>query len=115
MRRNPELPDIPTLQDLAKNDLDRDVLTFISADTAISRPLVTNAGVPRERVEALRRAFDQAMRDPEFLAEATRLNLDVDPISAEQVTALVRKAYTMPGDVVARTKAVLEAGAAAQK
>ena len=64
LKRNPELPDIPTMQELAKNDVDKRVLTFISADTAISRPLVTNGGVPRERVEALRRAFDATMKDP---------------------------------------------------
>jgi tripartite-type tricarboxylate transporter receptor subunit TctC len=72
VKRNPELPDIPTMQDLANNDMDRQVLTFISVDSAISRPLVTNAGVPRERVEALRRAFDATMKDPEFLAEAEK-------------------------------------------
>ena len=72
VKRNAELPDVPTMQELAKNDIDRQVLEFISADTAISRPLVTNAGVPRERVEALRRAFDATMKDPEFLAEAEK-------------------------------------------
>jgi tripartite-type tricarboxylate transporter receptor subunit TctC len=78
-------------------------------------PFVAPPDVPLPRIAALRAGFAATMRDPEFLAEATRLNLDVDPISAEQVTAVVRKAYTMPGDVVARTKAVLEAGSAAQK
>ena len=52
------------MQELAKIPIDRQLLEFISADTAISRPLVTNAGAPRERVEALRRAFDATMRDP---------------------------------------------------
>src|SRR5205807_8762137 len=77
VKRNPELPDVPTLQDLARNDADRQVLTFISADTAISRPLVTSAGVPRERVEALRRAFDAALMDTVFLAEAGNTMSDI--------------------------------------
>src|SRR5215216_540370 len=64
--RHPELPDIPTMQDLGRNDLDKRVLTFISADTAISRPLVTNHGMPPDRVDALRRAFDATMKDPAF-------------------------------------------------
>ena len=56
VKRNPELADVPTMQELAKNDADRQVLEFISADTAISRPLVTNAGVPRERATSPRSA-----------------------------------------------------------
>ena len=83
MMRNLELSDIPTMQELAKDPIDRQLLEFISADTAISRPLVTNAGVPRERVEALRRAFDATMRDPEFLADAEKTNTDINPITGE--------------------------------
>src|SRR5207344_873821 len=84
VKRNPDLPDIPTLQDLAKNEADRQVLTFISVDTAISRPLVTSAGVPPERVEALRRAFDTAMKDAEFLAEAEKSKTDISPMTGEE-------------------------------
>jgi len=84
VKRNPELPEVPTLQDLAKNASDRAVLEFISVDTAISRPLVTNAGVPRERVEALRRAFDATMKDAESLAEAARSKTDISPMTGEE-------------------------------
>src|SRR5439155_11141788 len=55
VKRNVELPDVPTLQDLAKNDADRQVLTFISADTPIPTPLVTRAGLAPELGEALPR------------------------------------------------------------
>ena len=88
------------MQDLAKNDGDRQVLEFISADTAISRPLVTNAGVPRERVAALRRAFDATMKDPEFLAEAGKLNMDVHPIDSKGMEHLIAELYATPRDVV---------------
>src|SRR5262249_8519843 len=84
VKSNAEVPDIPTLQDLARNEADRQVLTFIAADTAISRPLVTNAGVPRERVEALRRAFDAVMKDPEFLVEAEKSKTDIGPMTGEE-------------------------------
>jgi len=108
VRRNPELPDIPTLQELAKNDLDRDVLTFISADTAISRPLVTNAGVPRERVEALRRAFDQAMRDPEFLAEAEKSKTDISAMTGEEAQKIAAATINAAPAVRARAAALIE-------
>jgi tripartite-type tricarboxylate transporter receptor subunit TctC len=108
VRRNPELPDIPTLQDLAKNELDRDVLTFISADTAISRPLVTNAGVPRERVEALRRAFDMTMKDADFLAEADKAKTDINPMTGEEAQRIAAATINAPAAVRARAAALIE-------
>jgi tripartite-type tricarboxylate transporter receptor subunit TctC len=108
VRRNPELPDVPTLQDLAKNDIDRQVLTFISADTAISRPLVTNAGVPRERVEALRRAFDATMKDPDFLAEAEKSKTDISPMTGEEAQRIATATIDAPAEVRARASTLME-------
>src|SRR3954468_3929321 len=108
IKRNSELPDIPTMQDLAKNDLDKRVLTFISVDTAISRPLVTNGGVPRERVEALRRAFDATMKDPEFLAEAAKSQTDISPMTGEEAQKIAESTIATPPDVLARANALIE-------
>jgi tripartite-type tricarboxylate transporter receptor subunit TctC len=108
VKRNPELPDVPTLQDLAKNDNDRRVLEFISADTAISRTLVTNAGVPRDRVEALRRAFDATMKDPEFLAEASRSKTDISPMTGEEAQRVATATVNTSPDVLARAGALIE-------
>src|SRR3954453_13089408 len=108
VRRNPELPDIPTLQDLAKNDSDRQVLTFISADTAISRPLVTSAGVSPERVEALRRAFDAAMMDADFLAEAEKSKTDISPMTGEEAQKIAEATINAPADVRSRASKLIE-------
>jgi tripartite-type tricarboxylate transporter receptor subunit TctC len=108
VKRNPELADIPTMQDLAKNDNDRKVLTFISADTAISRPLVTNHGTPPERVEALRRAFDATMKDPEFLAEAEKSKTDINPMTGEEAQKIAEATINTPPDVLARASALIE-------
>jgi tripartite-type tricarboxylate transporter receptor subunit TctC len=108
VKRNAELPDIPTMQDLGKNDLDKRVLTFISVDTAISRPLVTNGGVPRERVEALRRAFDATMKDPEFLAEAEKSQTDISPMTGEEAQKIAESTIATPADVLARANALIE-------
>ena len=108
VKRNAELPDIPTLQDLARNEADRQVLLFISADTAISRPLVTSAGVPRERVEALRRAFDATLKDPEFLAEAEKSKTDINPMTGEEAQKIAEATINAPADVLARAGALLE-------
>ena len=108
VKRNPELPDVPTLQDLAKNDADRQVLTFISADTAISRPLVTGPGVPAERVEALRRAFDAVMKDPEFLSEAEKSKTDISPMTGEEAQKIAEATINAPADVRSRASKLIE-------
>jgi tripartite-type tricarboxylate transporter receptor subunit TctC len=109
VKRNGELPDVPTMQELAKNDLDRQVLEFISADTAISRPLVTNSGVPRERVEALRRAFDAAMKDPELLSEAGRSQTDISAMTGnEEAQKIAVATVNAPANVRARANALIE-------
>ncbi|MEA2905824.1 MAG: hypothetical protein QOI12_3211 [Alphaproteobacteria bacterium] len=108
LKRNPELADVPTMQELAKNDIDRQVLEFISADTAISRPLVTNAGVPRDRVEAVRRAFDATMKDPEFLAEAEKSKTDISPMTGEEAQKIAEATIAAPADVRARANALIE-------
>jgi len=108
VKRNPELADIPTMQDLAKNENDRQVLTFISADTAISRPLVTNHGMPPDRVDALRRAFDATMKDPAFLAEAENSKTDINPMTGEEAQKIAEATINAPPEVIARATALIE-------
>jgi tripartite-type tricarboxylate transporter receptor subunit TctC len=108
VKRNPDLADIPTMQDLAKNENDRQVLAFISADTAISRPLVTNNGMPADRVEALRRAFDATMKDPAFLAEAENSKTDINPMTGEEAQKIAEATISTPADVLARANALIE-------
>jgi tripartite-type tricarboxylate transporter receptor subunit TctC len=109
VKRHPELADIPTLQDLARNDLDRQVLLVVSADTAISRPLVTSADVPRERVEALRRAFDATMKDPEFLAEAQKSKTDINPMTGAVAQKIAEDILNTSPEIIARARQLIEA------
>lgn len=81
--------EVPLLRDLAANDEEQRVFDFISKAVVIARPFVTNAGVPPERVAALRRAFDATLRDPEFIAEAKRENLEIRAASGEELQAIV--------------------------
>jgi len=107
LKRAPDLADVPLLFELAGNDMDRQVLTFLSADTAIARALVTTPDTPPERVVALRRAFDATMRDPEFLAEADKALLDVVPMSGEDSQKIADSIVNTPPAVVARAKLLL--------
>jgi tripartite-type tricarboxylate transporter receptor subunit TctC len=108
LKRHPELANVPLLTELAKNDDDRAVLAFLSADTELTRAVVTTPGVPAERVSALRRAFDATMKDPQFLAEANKMNIDVSPSTGEEAQKVAEMIANTPPKVLARTKEILE-------
>ena len=107
LKRAPDLKDVPLLFELAANDSDGKVLTFLSADTAIARALVTTPDTPPERVAALRRAFDATIRDPEFLAEAEKADMDISPMTGEDAQKIADSIVNTPSDVLARAKVLL--------
>jgi tripartite-type tricarboxylate transporter receptor subunit TctC len=107
LKRAPDLPDVPLLLELAHNDSDRAVLAFLSTETAIARAVVTTPDTPPERVAALRRAFDETMKDPGFLAEAEKTKMDVSPVSGEESQKIADSIVNAPPDVVAKAKALL--------
>ena len=77
---------VPLIQDYGKTELDRRVLVFIGAGAAFGRPLLAPPGIPPERVDDLcGSAFDATMKDPEFLAEAAKLNMDIKPLGGAEM------------------------------
>jgi tripartite-type tricarboxylate transporter receptor subunit TctC len=107
LKRAGDLPDVPLLLELAGNESDRQVLTFLSADTAISRSLVAAPDTPPDRVAALRRAFDETMKDPDFLAEAAKAKMEIEPMSGEDAQKIADSIVNTPPAVVARAKMLL--------
>jgi tripartite-type tricarboxylate transporter receptor subunit TctC len=107
LTRHPSLGDVPSVLELTKSDADRRAMTVMFARTEYGRPYFLPPEVPAARVTALRRAFDETMRDPAFVADAAKLQLDVDPMSGEQVQALVGDLARTPADVVARVRGIL--------
>lgn len=108
--RNPELSDVPTIFDVAKTDSDKKAFALMVGRLEYGRPFLLPPGVPQERVNYMRRAFDATMKDPAFLAEAEKSKIDVDPITGEQVAKLVDEAMATPKDVVARIREALASG-----
>jgi tripartite-type tricarboxylate transporter receptor subunit TctC len=100
--------EVPLLRDLAKSDEERKIFGFISRAVVIARPIVTNPGVPPERVAALRRAFDAAVADPEFKQEAERLKLDIDSKSGQELEALVHDLLATPRPVLDRVRQAIQ-------
>src|ERR1700692_768820 len=104
--KDPDYPGVPLILDLAATPADRQVLELAFTQQVMAWPLVAAPGVPAERIEALRDAFDATVRDPDFLAEAARQRLVVNPVSGEQIAGLLDRIYASPKDVRDRVPAL---------
>src|SRR5262249_20527604 len=101
-----ELPVVPLGMDYAKDDAARQPFALAFADQEFGRPVVAPPDVPSERGAALRQAFDATMKDVDFLADAARLAIDIDPIDATAAEQVLTRIYATPKDVVERVKAI---------
>jgi tripartite-type tricarboxylate transporter receptor subunit TctC len=110
LKRHAELKDVPLMQELVKNDLHKQVMTFISADTAIARSIVTTPGVPAERVAALRQAFEAAMKDPDLLKEANQAQQDISPTTGAEAQEVANSIVNASPEVIAEAKKILGDG-----
>jgi tripartite-type tricarboxylate transporter receptor subunit TctC len=104
LRKHPELPDVPLILEQAKTEEQKQALDLALARLEFGRPFFMPPNVAPERVEAIRRAFDATMKDKDFLAEADKLKIEIDPLSGEQVEAQIVKIYQTPADTVARVR-----------
>jgi tripartite-type tricarboxylate transporter receptor subunit TctC len=100
LKKDKALQDIPLVMDLTDDPLKKAALKLINSRKPIARPLPAPPGVPADRAQLLRQAFDATMQDPEFLDAAKSLNLDIDPIGGADVAALLKEIYASPRDVV---------------
>jgi tripartite-type tricarboxylate transporter receptor subunit TctC len=104
LERSPFLPDIPTVTELITDDRQRKILELVLSPQEMDRPILMPPGTPVEKVNILRRAFEAAVKDPEFLAEANKKNLDVEEVSGEKVAAIIQRAFAMPPEIVIEAK-----------
>jgi tripartite-type tricarboxylate transporter receptor subunit TctC len=102
--KHPELPGVPLVTDFAKTDEQRAILKMVFARQVMGRPFLAPPNVPADRVVALRAAFMATMQGKDFLAEADKTQLEVNPVSGEEVEKLVKDIYATPADIVAKAK-----------
>jgi tripartite-type tricarboxylate transporter receptor subunit TctC len=107
LKKHPDLPDVPLVLDMAKSPADRAAIELAVARLEYGRPFFLPPGVPSDRVQALRRAFDATMKDKDFLADAIKLKLEIDPLTGEQVNAVIAKVSGTAPDVAARVRKAL--------
>jgi tripartite-type tricarboxylate transporter receptor subunit TctC len=100
--KHADLPDVPLLMDLAPNDEARHIFRFLIARQVMGRPFFGPPDVPKDRDAALRKAFLDTLSDPDFLAEADKLKLEINPVPADRVESLLRELYATPPDITQR-------------
>jgi tripartite-type tricarboxylate transporter receptor subunit TctC len=102
IRKQPELPDVPSASELATAPDQVQILKLILIGQAMARPFAAPPGIPADRKAALIAAFERTTADPDFLAEAQRLDFEVHPVGAAKLDALLAEAYATPKDVITR-------------
>ena len=104
---SPDFPGVPAVVDLVAKPEDRQLLELMVAPGAMARPFVGPPGLPASRAALIRRAFDATMQDPDFRAEAAKIQADVAPTTGEDVQKLVERIYATPRPVIERIKKLL--------
>ena len=102
LRKHPEIPNVPLVTDLADNDEQKKLLELQFTAFELGRPLFLPEGVPADRVTALRRAFDAAMKDKELLADAEKQKMEVNPATGEEMQKILTRVYATPKALIAR-------------
>lgn len=107
LEKHEDLQDVPLIMDILETQEQRDIFELILAQQVMGRPYAAPPGVPEERLEALRAAFDATMNDPEFIAQAERQNLDLSPITGEELQELVDNILSAPPEIAEAARQVL--------
>ena len=108
LEKHPAIPDVPLLSDETNDPEMKLVLETISSPLAMGRPILTAPDVPPQRLATLRKAFDDAMADPGFKADAEKKNLEYSYASGEKIEGIIKRLYSMPKPVVERAARALE-------
>ena len=107
--KHADLPNVPLVMDLAKTDEQRTILKLIFGRQVMGRPFAAPPAVPKDRIDALRKAFMETMADREFLAEAAQTKSEVTPVSGEEIESLVLDVYrSTTSEIAAKAGAAMQ-------
>jgi hypothetical protein len=102
LKKNSELGAVPLIMDQTKDREKLQILKLILAAQEMARPFAAPPGIPADRKAALIAAFEATMKDPEFLAEARKRKIDVEPVSAKSLNELLAELYATPKEVLTK-------------
>ena len=109
LKRHPDLADVPAVVELGTTPETKAILTFYASGAAVGRSVFAPPGVPADRVKILRTAFDDMLKDPEFLAEVDKLEVEFDPASGEEMQKLITDVASVSPDTIKRMQDILQA------
>ncbi len=104
LRKHPDLPDVPLMLDYAETEEEYQILRLINLRGPFGRPFLVPPGLPEDRAIALREAFEAMVKNPEFLADAKRANMEIMPVSATDLEDLLDEAYATPENIVEKAR-----------
>jgi tripartite-type tricarboxylate transporter receptor subunit TctC len=105
--KHPDLANVPLLLDLAENADDRELIEFMSSPSQMGQAFAAPPGTPEPIVSALRRAFDDTMRDPAFIKQMHTAKMQFNPIDGEALTRIVQRTIGAPKHIIDRYKAAV--------
>jgi tripartite-type tricarboxylate transporter receptor subunit TctC len=108
LEKAPDLPAVPFIMDYAKTESDRQALELLMGPQAFAWPLVAPPEVPEVRIAALRAAFDQTMRDPDFLSDAKKLAIEVNPMPGARMQSLMGRILSFDAPVIERARELVK-------
>jgi tripartite-type tricarboxylate transporter receptor subunit TctC len=108
LKRFPQLPQVPTLSDLMLNEEGREVAHVIAGMAEIGRSILTTPGVPEDRLAALRAAFQEMLKDPDFIAACAKRNLMLEPASGQDMDAINQETMNLPKPIVESLRTLLK-------
>jgi tripartite-type tricarboxylate transporter receptor subunit TctC len=108
LKAAPDLPQVQNALERVKSDTDRQVLTTLLTEHSMARPFVAPPGVPGERVQLLRRAFMDTLRDPRLLEEANKIRVEINPLPGEGVQEIVANLKNLPREVAEKVRSFME-------
>jgi tripartite-type tricarboxylate transporter receptor subunit TctC len=109
LKRTPELPNVPLAQEIVTDPSAKKAIEFVSAGAAIGRALLAPQNVPPERLAALRAAFDQVVHDKDFLADADKRGIYIEPTPGADVQKYSDAIVKTPKDIVGLVAKAFEA------
>jgi tripartite-type tricarboxylate transporter receptor subunit TctC len=107
LEKHPDLPNLPLVMEFAKNDEQRSILKLMFARQVLGRPFVGPPGVPADRLRSLRDAFNATMKDPEFLADAEKAQLEITPVAGEAIEKLMTEVLSTAPEIAQRAGAMV--------
>ena len=106
--KHPQLPNVPLVLDIARDDRQKQLIKLIIARQLFGWPFVAPPGMPADKVAVLRKAFMDTMKDPEFLADAAKGKIDIEPVSGEAIQAIVARIATFDQSVINHALALMK-------